>query len=97
MRSRPRTVSAAEVLTPSEMQVAVVVAEGLTNAEVATRLFVTPKTVEYHLSNIYRKLGLRSRAELVNRVVSGIPRLRVDDDPVSAAGSTAAADRSGRR
>ena len=40
------------------------VAEGATNNEVAARLFVTAKTVEYHLGSIYRKLGIRSRADL---------------------------------
>lgn len=92
-RSRSRTVSAAEVLTPAEMQVAIVVAEGLTNAEVATRLFVTPKTVEYHLSNIYRKLGLRSRVELASRVATGIPQQRTGGGEFSDDGSTVAADR----
>jgi DNA-binding NarL/FixJ family response regulator len=41
------------------------VAEGLTNREAAKRLFVSEKTVEFHLSRIYRKLGIRSRAQLV--------------------------------
>ena len=49
----------------------------MTNAEAATRLFVTPKTIEFHLSNAYRKLGLRSRAELAG-VVAGLPRQRTD-------------------
>ena len=92
-RSRARTVSAAEVLTPAEMQVAVLVAEGLTNAEVATRLFVTPKTVEFHLSNIYRKFGLRSRAELANRVSTALPRQRAGPDALSDAGSVGSTDR----
>jgi DNA-binding CsgD family transcriptional regulator len=45
--------------------VARLVAEGKTNHEVAATLFVTPKTVEFHLTRIYRKLGVRSRVELV--------------------------------
>jgi DNA-binding CsgD family transcriptional regulator len=57
-------------LTPQEMQVALVVAAGATNAEAATQLFLSPKTIEYHLSNAYRKLGIRSRAELVRTVLS---------------------------
>ena len=51
-------------LTASEERVAALVAEGLTNKQVAGRLFVTDRTVEGHLSRIYAKLGLRSRAEL---------------------------------
>jgi DNA-binding CsgD family transcriptional regulator len=51
-------------LTPGEMRVAILVAEGLTNPEVARELGVSRKTVEYHLSQIYRKMGVRSRLEL---------------------------------
>jgi DNA-binding CsgD family transcriptional regulator len=57
-------------LTPQELQVALVVAGGATNAEAAAQLFLSPKTIEYHLSNAYRKLGIRSRAELVRAVLS---------------------------
>jgi DNA-binding CsgD family transcriptional regulator len=55
-------------LTPQELQVALIVAQGNTNREAAAALFVSPKTVEFHLGNTYRKLGVRSRAELVRRV-----------------------------
>ena len=51
-------------LTAQELEVAIPVAEGATNREVAATLFVSPKTVEAHLSRIYRKLGIRSRTEL---------------------------------
>lgn len=51
-------------LTPSEENVAVLAASGLTNREIAERIFVSPKTVEANLSRAYRKLGIRSRAEL---------------------------------
>ncbi len=54
-------------LTPAEQRVAALVAEGKTNREVAAALFVTDHTVEFHLSRIYRKLGVRSRAELARR------------------------------
>ena len=60
-------------LTPQELQVALVVAAGATNAEAAVQLFLSPKTIEYHLSNAYRKLGIRSRAELVRAVLSAAP------------------------
>jgi DNA-binding CsgD family transcriptional regulator len=55
-------------LTPQELQVALLVAQGSTNREAAAALFLSPKTVEFHLGNTYRKLGVRSRAELVRRV-----------------------------
>jgi DNA-binding CsgD family transcriptional regulator len=54
-------------LTPTEQQVAAHVVNGLTNREVAAALFVTDRTVEYHLTHIYAKLGVRSRAELAAR------------------------------
>jgi DNA-binding CsgD family transcriptional regulator len=55
-------------LTAAEEHVAHVVAGGATNREAAARLFVTEKTIETHLSHIYRKLGLRSRTELARTV-----------------------------
>jgi DNA-binding CsgD family transcriptional regulator len=55
-------------LTPQEWQIALSVADGLTNREIATRVFLSPKTVEYHLGNVYRKLGLHSRRELMRRL-----------------------------
>jgi DNA-binding NarL/FixJ family response regulator len=55
-------------LTAQEHQVTFVVAQGLTNREAAAALFVSPKTVEFHLCNAYRKLGVRSRGELIRRV-----------------------------
>jgi DNA-binding CsgD family transcriptional regulator len=55
-------------LTPQELQVALIVARGITTREAAAALFLSPKTIEFHLGNIYRKLGVRSRAELVRRV-----------------------------
>jgi DNA-binding CsgD family transcriptional regulator len=60
----PRDVSVADRLTAQELQVAQIVAEGATNREVAAALFLSAKTVEFHLRNVYRKLGLRSRSEL---------------------------------
>ena len=58
----------ADLLTPGELRVALAVARGATNREVAAELFVSAKTVDYHLQNVYRKLGLRSRTELSVRV-----------------------------
>jgi DNA-binding NarL/FixJ family response regulator len=55
-------------LTPQELQVALIVAKGVTNREAAASLFLSEKTVEFHLSNAYRKLGVRSRSALLRRV-----------------------------
>jgi DNA-binding NarL/FixJ family response regulator len=63
---------AGSALTPSEREVALLAAQGLTNREVAERLFVSPKTVEANLSRAYSKLGIRSRAEL-GRVMADTP------------------------
>jgi DNA-binding NarL/FixJ family response regulator len=55
-------------LTSSEQRVAELVADGLSNKEIAAALVVTPRTVEAHLTRVYAKLGVRSRAELVRRL-----------------------------
>jgi DNA-binding NarL/FixJ family response regulator len=55
-------------LTARELQVATLVTEGLTNRQVAARLFVTVKTVEMHLSHVFVKLGVSNRAGLVREV-----------------------------
>ena len=60
-----RDPTAPEKLTPQELQIALQVAEGKTNRDVAAALFLSPKTVEFHLTRVYRKLNLHSRAELV--------------------------------
>ena len=61
-------------LTTAERQIAALIAEGLTNREAAARLFVTEHTVEAALVRVYAKLGVRSRSELVGRLLS-----RADD------------------
>jgi ATP/maltotriose-dependent transcriptional regulator MalT len=63
--------SALEELTPQELRVALLVGRGLANRQVAGELFVSTRTVEAHLRQIYRKLDLRSRTELA-RLVAGL-------------------------
>jgi DNA-binding NarL/FixJ family response regulator len=58
-------------LTPQELQVALQVSDGLSNQEVAARLFVSHKTIEVHLGHIYDKLGVRSRTGLARLVHTG--------------------------
>jgi DNA-binding NarL/FixJ family response regulator len=60
----PAQEPATRELTPQELEVALAVAGGATNREVAAALFVSPKTVEVHLTRIFKKLGVRSRTEL---------------------------------
>jgi DNA-binding CsgD family transcriptional regulator len=59
-----------DALTPTESQVVRLVAEGGTNAQVATQLFVSPHTVNTHLRNAFAKLGVRSRVELARLVAA---------------------------
>ena len=56
-------------LTPQEVQIALALAQGQTIREAAAKLYLSPKTVEYHLRNVYGKLEIRSREEL--RAVMG--------------------------
>jgi DNA-binding NarL/FixJ family response regulator len=69
---------AGEVLTVTEQRVAELVAQGRSNREVAQTLVVTPRTVEAHLTRVYAKLGVRSRAELARHSVgvSALPAPR---------------------
>jgi DNA-binding NarL/FixJ family response regulator len=67
-QSRPAT---REPLTSQETRVALLVAQGLKNREVAAALFLSPKTVEHHVGAVLRKRGLRSRTELAKAIADG--------------------------
>jgi DNA-binding CsgD family transcriptional regulator len=71
-RRRPSTL---DQLTPQELRIALALADGKTMRAAAAELFLSPKTIEYHLRNAYRKLGIRSRAELLRAL---------DADPVAS-------------
>jgi DNA-binding CsgD family transcriptional regulator len=62
-------------LTPTETRIAVLVREGLTNREIGTRMYVSPRTVQTHVSHILQKTGLRSRVEVARAAGEQIRRL----------------------
>ena len=62
--ARRRDPSTLDDLTPQELQIAVLLSEGRTTKQAAAALFLSPKTIEYHLRHVYRKLGIGSREEL---------------------------------
>ena len=68
--ARRRNPGTLDQLTPQELQVARFVGQGATNREVAAQLFLSPRTIDYHLRQVFTKLGISSRAELI--------RLRVE-------------------
>ncbi|MFE4054356.1 ATP-binding protein [Streptomyces sp. YIM B13518] len=72
-RMREVTVSPLDMLTGTERAVATLVASGVTNREAAESLFVTVRTVELHLTSVYRKLGITRRAELAGALHEDIP------------------------
>ena len=72
-RLRRHRLSGSEALTPRERQVAQLAARGVPNRDIAQRLFITPKTVEWHLGNAYRKLELHSRGSLIGALGGSEP------------------------
>jgi DNA-binding CsgD family transcriptional regulator len=70
-------------LTPTERRVAELAASGLTNREVASKAFMSPKTVQANLARVYRKLGISSRAELGARMSEEHGRAAAREQQVS--------------
>jgi DNA-binding NarL/FixJ family response regulator len=70
-RPRRQAIRGRDALTPSELRVAQLAAEGQTNRHIAQALFVTQRTVETHLTSAYGKLGISSRPELPAALAAG--------------------------
>ena len=72
------------LITDRELEILQHVAEGLSNSQIGKRLWVTEQTVKFHLSNIYRKLGVTNRTE-ASRYALRVGLLRLDDEPLTSA------------
>ena len=71
MTVAPHGATGLDLLTPREQQIVQLLVDGRTTRETAAALFLSPKTVEYHLRHVYTKLGITNRRELADLVASG--------------------------
>jgi DNA-binding NarL/FixJ family response regulator len=75
VKVRKRTVATRDQLTAQERQIAELARDGVSNPEIAARLFLSRRTVEWHLRNVFSKLGIRSRQDLALALPGSNPEL----------------------
>jgi ATP/maltotriose-dependent transcriptional regulator MalT len=84
---RTRTAGTGEALTAQEAQVARLARDGLSNPEIGARLFISPRTVQYHLSKVFTKLGISSRSQLHRALPSAPDTIRDASRTIASADS----------